>query len=91
MIPGYYILFILSVLIPVILYFIITPSSFGYLMIFFVISGSTMFITKGIKVSKSEIRSITVNIRLQVEVAEHVITRKKLQEMALFDSLTKVG
>ena len=91
MIPAYYILFIFSVLIPVILYFMIIPSSFGNLMIFFVISGTSVFITKGIKVSKSEIRSITVNIRLQAEVAEHVITRKKLQEMALFDSLTKVA
>lgn len=91
MIPAYYILFILSVLLPVMSYFIINPSSFGYLMIFFVVSGSSVFITKGIKVSKSEIRSITVNISLQAEVAEHVITRKKLQEMALFDSLTKVA
>ncbi|ACA87103.1 GGDEF domain-containing protein [Shewanella woodyi] len=90
-IPTYYILFNFSMLIPVMFYFVIFPSTFGYLMILVLISGSLMFISKGFKISKNEIHSITVNLRLQAEVAEHVLTRQKLQEMALYDNLTKVA
>ncbi|GGJ04789.1 hypothetical protein GCM10007978_47970 [Shewanella hanedai] len=91
MIPAYYMMFVLSVLMPVMLYFIMINSTFGNLVIFFLVSCSSVFISKGLKVSKKDIRSITVNLRLKAEVAEHVITREKLKEMALFDSLTKVA
>jgi diguanylate cyclase (GGDEF)-like protein len=89
--PVYYILFNLSVYIP--LFYAIATNSLehGALFALLLISGMVFFISKGLKVSVSEVNSIVVNLELQEEVSEHKVTKKKLQEMALYDHLTKVA
>lgn len=90
-IPTYYILFNTSIFLPLTFFILNTPNDVSMLVIVLLISCMTMFISKGLKVSKTEINLIQVNINLQAEVAEHRITRQKLQEMALYDNLTKVA
>lgn len=53
--------------------------------------GVIFFVSKGIKISRSEINAIEVNLQLQAEIAEHVLTRQKLREMALYDNLTNIA
>lgn len=89
--PLYYILFNLSVYIP--LFYSIATNNLEHatLFTFILISVMAFFFAKGLKVSVSEVNSIVVNLELQEEVSEHKVTKKKLQEMALYDHLTKVA
>lgn len=89
--PVYYILFNLSVYIP--LFYAIATNNLEHEVLFtlLLISGMVFFLTKGLKVSVSEVNSIVVNLELQEEISGHKVTKKKLQEMALYDHLTKVA
>lgn len=90
-IPIYYILYNLSIFLPVTLYLLYKPNEISNLILVMLISGTIVFISKGLRVSKNEIKSIEVNLKLQREIAAHVITRQKLREMALYDNLTCIA
>lgn len=90
-IPIYYILYNLSVFLPVSLYLLYKPNEISNLILIMLISGTIVFISKGLRISKNEIKSIEINLKLQREIAAHVITRQKLREMALFDNLTNIA
>lgn len=90
-IPIYYILYNLSVFLPVTLYLLYKPNEISDLILIMLISGAIVFISKGLRISRSEIKSIEVNLKLQREIAAHVITRQKLREMALYDNLTNIA
>jgi len=90
-IPIYYIFFNVSIFLPLVAYLTYKPNEISTLTMIFLISGIIVFISKGLKVSKNEINSIEVNLKLQTEIAEHVITREKLYEMALCDQLTNIA
>ncbi len=90
-IPTYYILYTLSIYIPLICFIFITANQLGPMVLLLIVSSCLMLISKGLKVSKTEINLIEVNLNLQIEAEEHRITRKKLQEMAFYDNLTKVA
>ncbi len=90
-IPSYYILFNISIFLPLTIFLLSKPNEISAITILLLLSGIILFTNKGLKVSLSEINSIKVNLKLQTEIAEHVITRQKLSEMALYDNLTKVA
>lgn len=89
-IPTYYILFNVSIFLPLTAYLLYKPNEISTLTIILLISGGIIFVSKGLKISKNEIDSIEVNLKLQTEIEEHVITRQKLSEMALYDNLTNI-
>ncbi len=90
-IPTYYISFNLSIFIPLAVGLLNTPNNISSMTLVLLAIGVILFAKKGLKVSQSEIDSIKVNLQLKAEVAEHIITREKLREMALYDNLTKVA
>jgi len=90
-VPIYYILFNISIFLPLTIFLLYKPNDISVITLILLMSGGILFISKGLKVSKNEISSIEVNLKLQTEIAEHVITRKKLREMALYDHLTNIG
>lgn len=90
-IPTYYILFNFSIFLPLTVFLLYNPNEISTITVILLFSGTILFTSKGLKVSISEINSIKVNINLQAEIAEHIITRQKLREMALYDNLTKVA
>ncbi len=90
-IPIYYIFFNISIFLPLTVYLLYKPNEISVITMALLLSGGIILISKGLKVSKNEIRSIEVNLKLQTEIAEHVITRQKLREMALYDHLTNIG
>ncbi|MDX2367125.1 MAG: GGDEF domain-containing protein [Colwellia sp.] len=90
-IPIYYILFNISIFLPLTVYLLYNPNETSVITIVLLLSGIILFVSKGLKVSKNVIDSIEVNLALQAEIAEHVITRQKLREMALYDNLTSIA
>lgn len=90
-VPIYYILFNISIFLPLTIFLLYKPNDISVITLILLMSGGILFISKGLKVSKNEISSIEINLKLQTEIAEHVITRQKLREMALYDHLTNIG
>lgn len=90
-IPVYYILFNIFVYVPVFVFLLLNDIENNFLLIFLLIIGMVLFFSKGLKVSISAINAIVINLELQSEISEHIDTRKKLQNMALYDDLTKVA
>lgn len=90
-IPTYYIAFNISIFLPFAIFLIIKPNDVSMMTIILLLSAAVLFISKGVKVSKNEINSIMLNLKLKAEIAEHVVTRQKLREMAMYDNLTKVA
>lgn len=90
-IPIYYIFFNISIFLPLSIHLLYKPNEISTIILLLLFSGGIILVSKGLKVSKNEIDSIEVNLKLQTEIAEHVITRKKLREMALYDHLTNIG
>jgi diguanylate cyclase (GGDEF)-like protein len=92
-IPAYYIAFNISIFIPLIVIIMgqPNPNETSLMTIVLLLSGAVIYISKGLKVSKNEINLIVLNSKLKSEIDEHIITRQKLTEMALYDNLTKVA
>lgn len=90
-IPAYYILYNIFVYAPLFVFLFLNEIENSSLLILLLITGIFLFFSKGLKVSINAINALTVNLELQSEISEHVETRKKLQDMALYDDLTKVA
>lgn len=90
-IPAYYILFNVFVYVPLFVFLFLNEIENFFILVLLLITGIVLFFSKGLKVSINAINALAVNLELQSEISEHVETRKKLQDMALYDDLTKVA
>ncbi len=90
-IPSYYALFNISIFLPLFIYLPLNPGKSSLMIFILLASGIFILVSKGLKISRSEINAIKLNFELQKEITEHVVTHNKLQKMALYDNLTKVA
>ena len=90
-IPIYYMLFNLFMFFPLSINLLINDYEYSEVLILLLVSEVVIFFSKGIKVSVNEIKAITLNLALEKEISEHIVTQNRLEKMALYDDLTKVA
>jgi len=86
--PFYFISLNCVTMIPLTIYFLVTPGEAHQILVATSIVWQIIVLTKGWKVSKTAIGALVANERLRDEVELHMKTKEQLKHMATHDALT---
>ena len=86
--PMYYFILNAGTMLPLTVYFLLTPSSFHMTLAITCVIWQFVVLSKSWKVSKTAINEILLNENLRDEINRHEETKQKLQHMATHDALT---